>query len=500
MAILLTGSGGLFTRFGHQFGPLGDMLSLMGGAATTNVASGARFPARFTTMNTDLANGTALPGTQAKDAPYTTLSQWQSAQSSLFAGIKQLATDTLAGMVNLDQSLPELALVNTAAAVKYLYNQMVYASSGTLSSPTATIQQCTLSIGAQTAGANAPVGNPVIVLGTKNVQGQSLQLIFPETITFVTTRDSQGGAAAGNESISYAGYPAAPSVFSQLYATSGSGCSGSLACVDGSKSLGATGNLLNNSDFAVTTTANIADNWTNVTGAAGTDILAGTGTGHVYTSSGGSIGFVGDAGGTALKQKISQSFNTTPAPAAGAGGTTTILAADTQYFFNFWAISPSGIPAAAVVRISLQDGAGNILNDDFGTANSVSYDFNALSLGNAWANFNGSFRTPANMTTQATPFKLILEVTTAISTGKTIYFGRMALANPTSLYVGGPPAVIFSGNVRTINGILPDSWSIAITNTYGQFQLWLDKVFGTRALGLVFPYSGSPSVADSLIV
>ncbi len=497
MTILLTGAGSWGVRTGDVLGLASDLMALMGGTATTKIASGTRFPARFTTINTDLAAGTALPVTQAnaQNNPYSNLSQWQGAQASLFSWASNLVIGILKGMVNLDQGLPEGATISTQAALNYLLNQMY---GGSLSAPTATIQQCTLSIGAQTA-VNTPIGNPVIVLGTKTVQGLTLQLVFPETITFTTTRDSQGGATSGNETISYAGFPAAPSVWSQLYPASGSGCSGSLACVDGSKSLGSTGNLLNNSDFAVTTTANVADNWTNVTGAAGTDILAGTGTGHVYTTLGGSIGFVGDAGGTALKQKISQSFKTPPTPAAGAGGTSSILAADTQYAYNFWAISPSGIPAAAVVRISLQDGAGNILNDDLGTANSTSYDFNALSLGNAWANFNGSFRTPANMTPQTTPFKLVFEVTTAISTGKTIYFGRMALANMTPLYVGGPPAVIFSGNVPTIDGLVSDSWTIAPTNTYGKFSLYLDKIFNLRANGVTIPYSGSPTVADSLI-
>jgi hypothetical protein len=511
MTIALTGAGSLGVRWGHLFAPAADLLSVMGGATTTHAGSALQFPTQFATINTDLAAGTALPGTAAKsqNTPYTQLAQWQSIQASFFAWMAGLAKDYLGAMANLDQSLPELAPYNPTTAMLYLQNQMIYASSGTLAAPTATFQGCTLSIGAQTAGIAGVTGNPIILLTGKQVQGLTQQLIFPETITWVTTQDAQGGAASGNETISFTGLPAAPSVWSQLYPTSGSGCAGSFQCVDGSKSV-STGNLLQNSDYATTTTSNVPDNWTLVTGAAGTDILAGTATGHVYTVGGGSLGFVGDAGGTALKQKVTQSFATAAAAAPGAGGTPTVLTPDTQYGYNFWIIVPAGVPAAGVIRISLQDGAGNILNDDFGTANSQSITLSSggSNVGNAWFNVNGEFRTPANMTTQTTPFKLVIEVTTAISTSSTLYFGRLAMARMRPLYNGGPYCAIFSGNVATVNGRAPDVWTVAITNTYGQFPLFLDKVFSLRSIvpinggdpGIVLPYAASsPTIADSLI-
>lgn len=499
MTIALTGAGSLFVRIGHIVGPAQDLLALMGGAATTNITSGFQFPGRFSTINADYVAGTPLPKTMAKsqDAPYTNLASWQGQQSSLFNWAASLIRDTLGAMVNLDQGLPEDDAIQPAAALAYLLNQMY---GGSLSAPTATLQQSTVSIGAQT-NVNTPVGNPVFVLSSKNVQGQVLQLIFPETITFTAATDSQRGAAPGNESIRYAGFPAINSPFSQLY-PGGSGCSGSLSLVDGSKS-NATGNLLVNGDFTQFngSNANYPDNWVVVTGTAGTQILNGTST-HAYSPTvagvaGGSLAWVGDS---ATLTKITQSFNTPVSTLNGVGGTPAILVPDNQHAFNFWGIIPAGIPTAGVLRVSLQDGAGNILNDDFGTANSTSFDLHALSVGNAFFNFNGTFRTPANLTTQTTPFKIVVELTTALTTGFTLYTSRTADALMTSLYTGGPSIVGFSGKNRVLAGLMPDQWTVAITNTMGKLQQWMDRVFGMRAVGLQCPYASSPSVADTLIV
>jgi hypothetical protein len=498
MTIALTGSGGYFTRLGHMIGPASDLLAIMGGATTANIASGVEFPGRFSTLNADFVNGTPLPKTMAKstDIPYVSLAAFQAAQAPFFTWLNTLSQDALGAMVNLDQGVAEDTAVASAAALKYLLNQMY--GVGGVASPTATLQQSTVSLGAQT-NVNTPAGNPVVVLGNKNVQGQVLQLVFPETITFTTTRDSQTGATPGNEVLAYAGYPTVSNPFSQLY-PGGSGAAGNIALTDGSKSASA-GNLLQNSDFTTFTTANVPDNWTIAVGTAGVQVVNG-GFAHAYSPTvngvlGGSVGFVGDS---ATLTKITQSFNTAPLATVGAGGTSVALTPDTQYAVNFWIIVPAGVPTAGVLRCSLQDGAGNILNDAVGTANSFSINLNTSAVGNAFVNVNGRFRTPANLTTQTTPFKIVQDFTTALTTGFTAYVGRLATAQMAPLYQGGPYCAAFSGNLRVIAGRAPDAWTFAVTNTYGKFQQWLDRVFNLRAQGLQFPFSGSPTVSDGLIL
>ncbi len=497
MTIALTGAGSLFVRLGHIFAPPRDLLSLMGGTATTLIATGTRFNVRHNTIDTDLYAGTALPITAANAtyAPYTALSAFQGAQSNYFQWASGLAKAVLSAMVSLDQGLAENPGLSQNFTIPYLLNQMFFASSGSYAAPTATLQSCTLSLGAQTAGLAGVTGNPIIVLGNKNVLGQILQLVFPETVTFTCTRDAQGGAAAGNETLSYAGYPAASGPFSQQY-PAGSGCSEQLFLVDGSKS-NSTGNALQNPAFTAVTTGNIPDNWTLVIGAAGTDIFVGAATG--YKTGSNSLKFTGTGG--ALQDEVKQNFNTTPNSAVGAGGTSFALVADTTYCFNAW-IKVSATPTNGTLKVSLQDGAGNILNDDTGTANSATFNMNAgnLNVSTTYVNINCIFRTPANMTTQAVPFALDIALSVAIDSGKTVFIANPSLTPMTQLYAGGPPAAAFSGSINPVDGITPDVWTSAITNTYGQVQMWMDRVFGIRALGLQFPYSGSPSIADSLIV
>ncbi len=498
MAIPLTGSGSIGSRWGLILGRLQDLQSLRGGTPTTHVTSSASYPTTFASINTAFAAGTALPKTMAKaaDNPFANLLTWQSAQASLYAWAKQLMADTLGAMVNLDQSLAEDAPISTTAALAYLINQMY---GGSLSSPAATFQASTVAIGAQT-NVNTPVGNPIFVLVNKNTQGLLNQLPFPETLTFTCTADVQAGAAAGNETIGFAGNTAVADVNSYLY-PGGSGAAGSLSLVNGAKS-NSTGNALQNSDFFTHTTANVPDNWTLVVGAAGVDVFVDTG--NAYTTGGGSLKFLGTGGG--LLDAVTQAFNTTPTAAVGAGGTAYALLPNTQYAVNAW-IKCSSVPTAGVLEFALLDGGGNVLADAYGTSNLTTFDLTSggLNVGNTYVNINTTFRTPANLTTQATPFKLRVRLSTAIDSAKSVWVGRLGMTATKPLYAGGPHCAGFSGNVNPLAGLTPDQWTVGVTNDYattahGLFLLWLDRIFGTRALGLAFPYAASPTVADSLIV
>ncbi len=515
MAIALTGAGSLFVRWGHILGPLQDLNALRGGKAGPQVGTGAGWPTRFATIDTDLGNGTALSKTRgrAADNPFNNLAQFQaSGFGGAFAWAKTLMADILGAMYNLDQptALLEDAPYNLQAALIYLIGQMVGA---TLSTPSSTVQACTAAIGAQTAGTVTPAGNPVIVASAKNVQGALLQLMFPETITVKCTRDSQGGAAAGSETLTFYGETAAgdsPAGTAFVY-PGGSGAQVGYTLVNGELS-NSGGNVLQNSGMAKFTNANIPDNWVKTVGIIGTDILDG-GSGNVYTT--GNTHVLQLHGDGATLVALTQSFATAPSTTLGAGGTSYALLPDTQYAVSMFVKVLSTVPAAGVLELALVDGANNVLADDFGNNNLTTFDLTSggLNIGASYVNVNTVFRTPANLMTQTTPFALRLRQSTAITSGKSAYVARLAMALMTPLYNGGPFFQCFSGNANTINGAVPDAWTVAVSNNYsttahGLFQQWLDRVFGLRAIliptggtpvSLQFPYAASPTVADSLI-
>jgi hypothetical protein len=502
----------LFVRLGHVAGPLVDLNTLRGsGVAGPQVGTGAGLPTRFATLVADYVSGTGLPRTigKSQDQPQVNLLAWQGAASSGLTGwAKQLAADTLGAMYNLDQgtALPEDAPYVLLAALRYLQTQM---TGSTLSAPTAGLQPATVSTGTQT-GVNTPAGNAIVNLSVKNPQGLNLQLLFPETLTITCTRDSQGGATAGNESVLIAGEaavdPAGPLGF--LY-PAGSGASAALNLADGSKSA-STGNLLQNSDFFTSTTSNVPDNFTLVIGAAGTDTF--TDTGNAYTTGGGSVKFTGT--GAALLDSITQAFNTPPATGVGAGGAAYKLLPDTQYCVNLW-VKTNAVPAAGILELALIDGSANVLNDDNGVANSKTFDLTSggLNIGTTFTNISATFRTPANLTTQTTPFKLRYRLSTAITSGNSVWAGRMSMVAMTPLYNGGPFCSVHSGSKNLIAGQLPDTWQMTVANNYatsgtGLMHLWLDRLYGFRNLlvpsagaypiSFQLPYKAA-SVLDSLI-
>jgi hypothetical protein len=390
-------------------------------------------------------------------------------------------------MWSVDQGFPAsaplslLTAIDTASALRTLIAQMNTAA--------ASVNASVPAAGAQTA-VGAPNGNPVVVLSFKNGQGLTGQYLFGEVLTLTCSGDSQaGGATLGNEPLSVKGQPAVSDVFSQLW-PGGNGQSLTLNAVDGSKS-NSTGNVLQNSDFAVASVPNIPDNWTLQVGVAGTDVFASAG--NAYTPGGGSLQFTGT--GSALLDAVTQAFNTAPSVAVGVGGTPYALKPDTVYHVNGW-VKCSATPTAGVLELALTDGSaypGAVMNDDAGTANLFTKSLTAVST--TYVNFNGVFRTPAVLPATA-PYRLRVRLSTAIDSGKSAFVGRLSLCEAKQLYAGGPFASVHSGNAKLISG---DSWTVAVTNTFGAVQKWMERIFGMRNLGLQIPASGSPTVADSVV-
>lgn len=466
--VLHNGSnGGLMDRLGLIGGVLNDINALRGGTATSNVLAAANMGTRVGNME-DYWKATT-DNRQVIDTVYTALESFRSNQAGWLTQLQTFGANTVIKMADQDQALPQKTL---AAGLALLIQQMTTA--------VASVNASVSAAGAMTA-VGSPNGTPAIVVSMIDQNGVALQYPFPETLTFTVTNDSQLGATLSQEPFGITGQAAVSDTLSHLW-PGGSAASASINCTDASQS-NSGGNALQNSDFETVTNTNIPDNWVKVTGVIGTDIQVSAAT--VYTGAK-SLAYVGD--GATLSQ-VKQQFNTTPSTTLGAGGTAYQLKPSTVYHISYW-VRNSAAPATGVLVVDLHDGT-NVINDQAGTANSISQSLTGF--GAVWTKVSGAFRTPAVL--PASQY-IRIRLSTAIENGKTTFIDRLGMTPATQLYAGGPFVACFSGATKLIKN---DTWTVAITNTYGGFQKLFERMFSMRTLGLVLPNSGSPTVSDSLI-
>jgi hypothetical protein len=397
---------------------------------------------------------------------YSSLASRQSAQSSFLSYLSGLAKSTVITMVNADQPQANSSLKTALTA---LVSQM-YNSSSTIQANT---------VGSSTSAASGNIGNGNLVVSTQAGNGRNLELMFAETLTATVTGDSQsGGAIAGSEPLTVQGQAGSTSTLDFTY-PGGSNASKGITAVNAALSnQSGTQNLLSNSDFE-TFVSNVPTGWTIVTGTAGTQVLQG---GSPYTGAS-SLEIVGDGSTlTCLRQTF------------GSGNTST-LSPYTPYMFNCQ-VKVSSVPAAGVLQIALVNGSGTIIQDASGNNCSVSLNLNTGAT-TSYAPFSGTFRLPRVIPSTVS---LQIALTTALSAGSDLFMDHLGFAKPSQIYTpGGPYVTYFSGSTPSIQG---DSYSIAITNAYnGVFQTGLNRLLGTRTLGLLFPSAASsPTIADSLAV
>jgi len=499
MTIALTGAGGFFTRVGWFMGTALNVNSIRGGVATSQVAAGANMGTRVTTnILPAYAAGTALM--QVVDGLEGTLASFQAAQASVLSDFAVRCQNTLrvmyaADVLGMDANAPlgDFANVSLTDALKVLVSQMVIAS--------ASVEEVVSAAGAQTA-VGTPVGNPVIVASLFNGQGRQKQLVFPETMYFLCTEDSQSGGASEFQEIMTATSELLVSDGLSFLYPIGSGITVTLNCIDGDQDFSSTtGNLLNNSSFVDYTTADYPNNWTILAGSAGTTIFAAPT--EEYRDDTGAVRILADAGATLIS--IAQSFNTAASTIAAAGGTTATLVPNGIYHVNGY-VKVNATPAAGVLQVSLVDGSNAIILNDAGTSQAFTTDLTAVST--SYVNVNGAFQLPKSL---PPVIKLRIRTSTAATSGTSVYLSlfSMALAGAVQtsgqgLYAGGPCVTIHSGDTATLNGFVPDTWSMAFTNSYltsgsGLLQGMMDRFFSLRDKGLQFPFDAAPTVADSVI-
>lgn len=172
------------------------------------------------------------------------------------------------------------------------------------------------------------------------------------------------------------------------------------------------------------------------------------------------------------------------------------LTAKTAYAFSIWFIADSA-PAAGVITIDLVDGiGGTVINDAQGVANSAT--FNASSLTTGWQHISSLvsggvfFRMPAVVPPVV---YLRIRISTAVTTGRSIYFDHAALTQATELYRGGPLAAVFSGATSFVKG---DTWALAMTNDRaGVNQENYNRCFSMAQLGLLLPYATNWTIPNA---
>jgi hypothetical protein len=168
------------------------------------------------------------------------------------------------------------------------------------------------------------------------------------------------------------------------------------------------------------------------------------------------------------------------------------LSAKTCYAFNLWACVDV-TPAAGVLKVDLIDGdSGDNVEDDQGTSNSFTTDLTALDASHTAC--NGFFHTP---TTLPRAVYLRVSLTTALSTGTSLFLDELCLVAATRLYVGGPYLACFCGPLEFAQ---EDYVEVAVTNTRsGLLHEWLNRLLDLRSKDVLLPTATVSTQDDSLI-
>lgn len=170
------------------------------------------------------------------------------------------------------------------------------------------------------------------------------------------------------------------------------------------------------------------------------------------------------------------------------------LSATTGYRFNAWMLADV-VPAAGVITVDLVDGiGGSVITDDEGTSNSFTVDCTGLTT--SFTAQSGSFRTPTVLPPNV---YLRIRISTAVSSGTSIFIDEVCFVPESEFYAGGPFLSAFTGPVAWETS---DVATVTTTNDRaGALHEWCNRVFrlsDNRQL-LYSNASGSETIADSLI-
>jgi len=455
MAVTLTGSNGLFTRLGKLFQIAVQVKTFQATLATEIQDALDEFDGGD--------NDHALAITGIKTAS-------QKSCAAVYGSIRAAAHKTLIEMVDDDDPLPAKTV---DMALERLIRQMEDASASINAS----------AYGAPDSADSGNTGNGTVV-ATTTANSKLTANTRAESLVIKCTKDAQISGTAGREVFSVQGEQPVSSIADPDW-PGGSGVSKSIVvtdpAVDASSQFNK--NLLTNSTYENFTT-NTPDNWTIAVGSAGTQITKNTTEAKIFQGSA-NLKITGDGGGTLTK--ITQSLNT-------SGQTTGKLLPDTVYCMHFKYYLDTGISAGAL-KASITDSGGTAI-----TANSLTAESTA-NLGAAaasqWNSATQFFMTPKALPT-GTPYKMNLELTTAITNTKNCYVDQVCVFKPTQVANGAFMALLRG----TTDFIRDDEFVIALAkSSTGTFQEYMDKFFDMYARNKQLPENsaGGETIADSLI-
>lgn len=474
MAITYTGTGGIFTRLGKILGGIKAINGIRAETTAVGVTDdatavwglGLATVKNIKQIVTDIQGQYLSTLIDKVDGIVAQRDNFRNSVSAILSYLSSLASATLIQQVHDDAVLPQKTL---ALAMAELIRQM--------NVDTKTVKYNNVSVAVAAIASPANTGNSTVVASVLGPTGLLQQHAFPEVIELRVTGDSQSGSTARSEPLSITGELAQSDVLDWTW-PDGSSCTNSMTMCD--SRLDASVNLLTNSDFEAFT-SNKPDNWNIVVGTAGTDILKTVSV--TYDSTGAALEFKGTGG--AVLSEISQIFGT---------NTTATLKPNTVYAFNAYIKDSGAGLLAGVAKFAIKDGSDVVVNDDQGTANATTVAFSATTA--TYAAINGFFRTPKVM---PTTIKFSLGISTALTSGESMYIDDLAMCEATLAYPGGPYVAAFAAST---DPIAKDLWNVTVTNAGGGLiQTGFEQLFGMRALGLQLPYNtgGGENIADTLV-
>lgn len=327
--------------------------------------------------------------------------------------------------------------------------------------------------GISTAPDAANNGDGVVLSAVENGKGESLENVLGEDVVLDCTSDSQPGRGTlqiGSEVFTAQGeldvdkssfeFPKGSNTVTQIP-------------VSNPAAGPSTNNFLTNSDFEDFTVADTPDSWVLDVGVAGAGIQ------ETATAFSGvkALEFFGDG---AELTRISQSLRAAPA-------TQGLFEPEKRYALAFQ-VRVSAAPSAGVLRVSLREtSSGAQIGDD------VSVDL--TTVGVVYVSKSVQINTPDPL--PDTVF-VVIELTTALESGKSVFIDHMALVEMTQ-HANGPLFAIFPGAIKWL---VDDRVTAAVTNDRaGKFQEFFERAFDMTDKGLLLPSNnaGGETILDTLI-
>lgn len=374
------------------------------------------------------------------------------------------------------------------ASLQYLYEQMV--------AQAATVKTC--AIGSSVVADAANVGTGSMVVSLVRYDGLIFQNTVAEVSTLLITRDSYtGGATAGQEPWQWQGAPNNSSLGTGVPCNlwdwdfpQGSNGGAGGTCISAAVDANASTNLLTNGDMESwdATGTPFLNSWNLATGTWGTTAArSSTALGRTYS-------LQLTAGGANV---LTQQFNSTALTGATAGTSASITAF--QPFQLGFFTKATGVISAGTLTWKLVDSSGTVLNNQAGAAQTGTLALTGLST--SWTLRTFAFQTPVVLPANGI---VRLQLADTALAGANLLIDDVTFCVPTSLYKGGPYAAVFSNPATPFEaGPDPDGFTATFTNdrggaSYGAtIQFLVNRLF--QSAGLILPYSGSPSLADTLI-